>query len=286
MGMISGLFGKKSCSICGSEIGLLGNKKLKDGNMCKDCANKLSVWFQDRNESTVAQIQYQLGARNANAEMLSKNYIVSHAYGEFGCILIDEYDGIFVALPDTSDGFLKDTKVITSIDQIKDKNPDIIMLNQVESVDINVTVTSKEEKKTVDGNQVSYNPKHMIYMAQFGVTIKLKGHPYISTMSIPLNNGAVHIRNMGERLATEYTGTVRKMLVDSLGSIFEAENQREFNNGNTLKDLIFKTEYDMPDYLYGFKVDKATNLKQIQEYQYYLAMAEEIKRVLECGTTY
>ena len=32
-----GLFDKKECSICGAKIGLLGNKKLSDGNMCKDC---------------------------------------------------------------------------------------------------------------------------------------------------------------------------------------------------------------------------------------------------------
>lgn len=278
-----GLFGKKNCSICGSEIGLLGNKKLKDGNMCKDCASKLSVWFQDRSESTVAQIQLQLGIRNANADMLSNNYTASHAYGEFGCILIDELMGVFVALPDTSDSLWGDAKVITSIDQIKEKNPDLIMFNQVAGVDINVTVTSREEKQTVDGNQVSYNPKHMIYMAQIGVTIKLKGHPYIKTMSITLNNGAVHIRNLGERLENEHKGTVRQMLVEQMGSIFEAENKWEFNNGNSLKNLIYKAEYELPDYLYGFKVDKATNWKQLQEYQYYLAMAEEIKRVLECG---
>lgn len=281
-----GLFGKKNCSICGAEIGLLGNKKLKDGNMCKACASKLSVWFQDRSEATIAQIQLQLGIRNANAEMLSKNYNANHAYGELGCILIDDLMGVFVALPDTSDSFFGDAKVITSIDQIKDKNPDLIMLNQVAGVDINITVTSREEKQTVDGNQVSYNPKHMIYMAQFSVTIKLKGHPYIKTMTIPLNNGAVHIRNVGERIVQANNGTVREMLVGYFGSIFEAENQWGFYNGNTLKELIFKTEYDLPDYLYGFKVDKATNWKQIQEYQYYLAMAEEIKRVLECGAAY
>ena len=28
------LFGKKYCDICGDKIGLLGNRKLDDGNMC------------------------------------------------------------------------------------------------------------------------------------------------------------------------------------------------------------------------------------------------------------
>lgn len=33
-----GLFDKKFCDICGEKIGLLGNRKLEDGNLCKDCA--------------------------------------------------------------------------------------------------------------------------------------------------------------------------------------------------------------------------------------------------------
>ena len=35
-----GLFDKKYCDICGEKIGLLGNRKLEDGNLCKDCAKK------------------------------------------------------------------------------------------------------------------------------------------------------------------------------------------------------------------------------------------------------
>ena len=41
-----GLFDKKICDICGEKIGLLGNRKLDDGNLCKDCAKKLSPWFE------------------------------------------------------------------------------------------------------------------------------------------------------------------------------------------------------------------------------------------------
>ncbi len=43
-----GLFDKKYCSICGEKIGLLGNRKLEDGNLCKDCAKQLSPWFSER----------------------------------------------------------------------------------------------------------------------------------------------------------------------------------------------------------------------------------------------
>ena len=57
-----GLFDKKICDICGEKIGLLGNRKLDDGNLCKDCAKKLSPWFEDRRHSTVEDIHDGLSA--------------------------------------------------------------------------------------------------------------------------------------------------------------------------------------------------------------------------------
>ena len=65
MGLFGKLFDKKECAICGGEIGLLGNRKLEDGNMCKHCAAKLSPWFSDRKHSTVSEIEAQLEARKA-----------------------------------------------------------------------------------------------------------------------------------------------------------------------------------------------------------------------------
>ena len=52
-----GLFDKKYCDICGEKIGLLGNRKLEDGNCCKNCARKLSPWFSERRHSTVDEIR-------------------------------------------------------------------------------------------------------------------------------------------------------------------------------------------------------------------------------------
>ena len=63
MGLFGKLFEKKECSICGGEIGLLGNRKLEDGNCCKNCAKKLSPWFEERRHSSVVQIREQLAYR-------------------------------------------------------------------------------------------------------------------------------------------------------------------------------------------------------------------------------
>ena len=70
-----GLFDKKTCAICGAEIGLLGNRKLEDGNCCKSCAAKLSPWFDERRHSTVEQIKEQLAYREENQKAVENFHI-------------------------------------------------------------------------------------------------------------------------------------------------------------------------------------------------------------------
>lgn len=72
MGLFGKMFEKKTCSICGGEIGLLGNRKLEDGNLCKECAGKLSPFFSDRRASTVEQIAEQLEYREANRQKVAE----------------------------------------------------------------------------------------------------------------------------------------------------------------------------------------------------------------------
>ena len=71
MALFGKLFEKKQCSICGSDIGLLGNRKLEDGNCCKACAAKLSPWFSERRQSTVEDIKAQLEYREANQDQVA-----------------------------------------------------------------------------------------------------------------------------------------------------------------------------------------------------------------------
>ena len=49
-----GLFDKKVCDICGEKIGLLGNRKLDDGNLCKDCAETGADTSHGNHESAQA----------------------------------------------------------------------------------------------------------------------------------------------------------------------------------------------------------------------------------------
>ena len=84
-----GLFDKKYCDFCGSKIGLLGNKKLEDGNMCKDCASKLSPWFSDRRHTTKAEIAEQLDYREKNKAAV-REFTATRKIGNYMKLILDE----------------------------------------------------------------------------------------------------------------------------------------------------------------------------------------------------
>ena len=71
MGLFGKLFEKENCAFCGKELGVFGKKKLEDGVMCGKCQEKLSPWFTERKESTIAEIQQQLDYREANKEKVA-----------------------------------------------------------------------------------------------------------------------------------------------------------------------------------------------------------------------
>ena len=89
MGLFGKMFEKKNCDICGGEIGLLGNKKLEDGNLCKECASKLSLWFSDRRRSTVDQIREQLDWREANQQRVAQ-FNPTRTLGNDMKVILDE----------------------------------------------------------------------------------------------------------------------------------------------------------------------------------------------------
>ena len=72
-----GLFDKKYCDICGEKIGLLGNRKLDDGNLCKECAKNLSPWFEERRH-TVKQIRkkYRISVSHDGSQQKSTPYFL------------------------------------------------------------------------------------------------------------------------------------------------------------------------------------------------------------------
>lgn len=268
-----GLFSKKDCCICSGKVGLLGGLKLKDGHLCKECKKKLSPFFDDAKSSTIDDIKKQLEYREENYKQLD-NLEINKIYGEFGVILIDEKNKKFVAVKDTSDGLFKDQKVVKSIEDVKDKNPDIIDFDDIQDVEVKVMQTSREEKQTVNGQQVSYDPKHYTYMIGFDIIIKLN-HPYIKLMRLSIKNGTVQIYNEGRRLEETY---VDGFIKDKLG-IERVEKKEAHYDNVSIHNLIDKAMQIMPDYSYGFKCTMK-NYDDIKEYAYYVALCDEIKTTL------
>jgi len=170
-------FKKKQCSICGGDIGLLGNRKLEDGNMCKNCARKLSPFFSDRRNSTVAEIEAQLAYREENKQAVAA-FHVTRSLGEDTKVLIDEDAGKFM---------------VTDARNLAEANPDVLDFSQVTGVDLDIDEDQSEAtREDKDGNEVSYNPPKFFFTYDFHVVIRVN-HPYFDEIRFRLNSSDVEI---------------------------------------------------------------------------------------------
>lgn len=170
-----GLFDKKYCDICGKEIKFLGNKKLDDGNMCKDCASKLSPWFSGRRHTSVANIKEQLAYREENEKKLASFY-PSKIVGDRYKVYIDEKNKL-IGVSSASD-WRKDNPDLISFDDVLSFNVDI---------DEDQTEIFDEDK---DGNEVSFDPPKYEYEYSFNVKFMVK-NKYFDDISFKLNNKEV-----------------------------------------------------------------------------------------------
>ena len=168
-------FKKKECSICGGEIGLLGNRKLEDGNMCKTCASKLSPWFSDRRNSTVAEINEQLAYREENRARVAA-FRTTRTLGENPKVLLDEDAGKFM---------------VTSARNLAEANPDVLDFADVTGCDLDIDEDKTEiEYKDKDGNRQSFNPKRYAYSYDFYIVIHVN-NPYFNEIRFRLNHSRV-----------------------------------------------------------------------------------------------
>ena len=173
-----GLFGKKKiCSICGGEIKLLGNRKLEDGNMCKNCASKLSPWFSDRRRSTVDSIKEQLEYRERNQEAV-ENFRATSVIGQRYKVVLDEDAGKFM--------------VARTRDYVKE-NPDVIDFKDVTGVEIDIDEDRDEiTREDSQGRDVSYNPPRYNYSYDFNVIIRVN-NPYFDVIKFQINDSSVRM---------------------------------------------------------------------------------------------
>ena len=157
-----GLFDKKYCDICGEKIGLLGNRKLENGNLCKNCAKKLSPWFSDRRSSTVEEIKQQLAYREENRQKVAA-FHTTRTLGTNTKVLLDEDAGKFM---------------VTRARDLQEANPDVLDFADVTGCNLDIDESRSELKREdKDGKEVT------IFV----------NNPYFNEMRFQVNSSSVDI---------------------------------------------------------------------------------------------
>lgn len=223
MGIFGKLFEKKVCSVCGGEIGLLGNRKLEDGNLCKECASKLSVWFDDRRHSTVEQIEKQLEYREANKERVAA-FRVTRTFGECSKVHLDEDASRFMVTSETNP------------QKLLEDNPDVLDFSDVTGCELDIEEDRTElMREGKDGQEVSYVPPRYCYDYDFYVKINVR-NPYFDDMRIKLNSSTVSIEHQA--------GTGKPMLLVAAAQPFSPERDMEYRKykqmGEELKKALME----------------------------------------------
>ena len=181
------VFKKKDCEICGKEVGLLGYKKLQDGEICKDCVKLLSPWFEDRRESTVAQIKEQLAYREQNAKE-HENFTISRKIGDEEYIMyIEEVGGAPTRF------------FVTCRSDYKAENPDIISFKDVASCVTDIQVRDEEIKqRNAEGQMVSCNPRRYKHHHDFFIKMEIRNNPYFDDIKFRINGSCITLETVGD----------------------------------------------------------------------------------------
>lgn len=237
MGLFGKIFEKKTCDICGGEIGMLGNRKLEDGNLCKQCAAKLSPWFSDRRRSTVDQIRDQLNWREANRARVAA-FDVTRTFGCDTKVHLDEDARRFL---------------VTRSSRWRDQNPDVLDFSQVTGCDTEIRETRTElHWEDSEGHRHDYDPPRYDIDYDMYLTIHVNV-PYYDEITFKVNDSRIEERNSveyreAERIAneiraalTEVRETTRKAVVDAAAP--KAARTCPFCGATTTPDVSGRCEY-------------------------------------------
>ncbi len=225
----------------------MGNQKLEDGNLCKDCAKQLSPWFSDRRRSTVEDIKRQLAYREENWGRASQ-FRTTRSYGEDWKVLLDEEHRWFT---------------VTRARDLADANPDILDYTALTGCRVDIDESRTEQKREgPDGKEVTYNPPRYEYSYDFEVIISVN-NPYFDEMKFRLNNSSVYIEPqntmqrpmmgqqgmMGQRpmAGRPQSGMTQRPMMGQMNSVgrmntmaagFDPESNREYRKYREMGDEI------------------------------------------------
>lgn len=187
-----GFFSKKYCDICEEKIGLLGNRKLSDGNMCKACASLLSPFATGRRKTSLSEIKEHLAYRDENVDQV-KAFNATRTLGGNTKVLLDEDAGKFI---------------VTSSARWQNENPDVINFSQVTGCQTEIRESRTELKgRDKDGQEISFSPRRYDIDYDFYITIHVNS-PWFDEIGFKINDrrvdmrGSVEYREM-ERQANE-----------------------------------------------------------------------------------
>ena len=205
-----GLFDKKYCDLCGGKIGLLGNRKLDDGNMCKDCASLISPFLTGRKQFTVADMKEHLNYRDENKKNLA-GFNPTSTYGVNTKLYIDEPQGLWL---------------VTSSRNYKNENPDIMTKNQVTGCLVSVDESRTEIKfKASDGTEKSYNPPKYDVDYDFYVTISVNS-PWFSEIKFKTNSDRIEEQKSPEyQTAERAANEIKRVLTQVQSSVRREASQ-------------------------------------------------------------
>lgn len=229
----------------------MGNQKLEDGNLCKDCAKQLSPWFSDRRRSTVEDIKRQLAYREENRGRASQ-FRTTRSYGEDCKVLLDEEHRWFT---------------VTRARDLADANPDILDYTALTGCRVDIDESRTEQKREgPDGKEVSYNPPRYEYSYDFEVIISVN-NLYFDEMKFRLNNSSVYI---------EPQNTMQRPMMGQQGMMDQRPMAGRPQSGMTQRPMMgqMNSVGRMNTMAAGF--DPESN----REYRKYREMGDEIRAAL------
>jgi hypothetical protein len=206
-----GLFDKKFCDFCGEKIGLLGNRKLADGNMCKECAKNISPHLTGRKQFTVADMKEHLAYREENKGKVA-GFNPTSTYGGNTKLYIDENNGLWL---------------VSGSRNYKNENPDVMTTTQVTGCQLEIKESRNEIKREgTDGNQISYNPPRYDIDYDFYITIHVNS-PWFSEIEFKVNESRVEERHSAqyqnaERQANELKDALTQVHSEVRSQVTEA----------------------------------------------------------------
>lgn len=223
MGLFGKLFEKKTCDVCGGEIGLLGNRKLEDGNLCKNCAKKLSPWFEERRHSTVEEIKQQLQYREENRGRAAQ-FFTTRSMGEFTKVLLDDQHHWLT---------------VTSAHDLEEANPDILDFDAVTGCRMDIKEHRTELKQEgPDGKEVSYTPPRYEYSYNFHIIISVRS-PYFNEMRLRLNSSDVEMTPMpGSTFTSSFKRTGSNFMRGGFDPMDYPEYRKYYNMGDEICQAV------------------------------------------------